>query len=1038
MDFLEEVRTKRQKLADVLSDEDYSGIREIVEELYPDRAHFIYELLQNAEDASATEATFALGSHSVSFEHNGRPFSKEDVWGITNIGKGTKKDQEDKIGRFGIGFKAVFAYSETPHIWSPTFSFKISELVLPARISPKSDLGQTTRFEFPFNNPKKIPSDAYAEIEAGLEELTEGTLLFLSHLKCVRWRISQGLPREVTRIQHSENHIEVRQQIGGKTTKSSHFLRFSQPVEGLEKQSISVAFELDRLPNVTAYEPEKPLARQLRIVPANPGTVSVFFPAEKETSGLRFHLHAPFVPELSRASIKDAPPNDPLFKQLAAVVGDSLHRIRELNLLTVELLNVLPNPQDAIPPRYQPIRSAIIEEMNNQPLTPTHSGSHAPAKHLLHAKKSLKDLLSEEDIEFLVDYAERPPQWAIGAPQKNSNADRFLAGLATTEWDVKEFVELIANKATEGTRYISSPPYFVTGPDQEFMSWLSGKPVEWHQELYSLLNTELGAVGGCRRLRSLKIVRLNDGTYSVGSKCFLPSDSVEHDEVLPRVEVGVYTSGKSKTQQQNAKKLLEEIGVREVGEAEQVEAILKQRYTNASFRPRKQDLKRFIALVEKESDKASLFGEYFIFEGKDGKWRKPNGVFLDQPLADTGLSAYYDALGKDGERVALTEDYQDCGIAVRRLVKFAEAVGVQTRLEITTVCCSSNPQWSYLRSVGGDRYTSPINRDYHIPRLKELIAKRSLAISDLVWRTMSSLPPHPNYLQATYQRNQSWGAHYADSQLVHCLRIAEWVPQVNGLFVQPAEASRELLPEGFPFDPGWLWLKAIQFGREVAKRSEEHRQKQAVARELGFADNESLERAKRFAALPPEEQERILAGHEHREPSELPEHEPVNPERRAESVCAQAVDAPERRIEERTRSVSVGREAVKDKAALYLRQQYTNGDGEMICQACKGRLPFKLDDGNDYFEAVEFLSDLKKRHYQNYVALCPNHAAMLQYANGSRHLMQEKFADLAGNELEVVLAQRDTTIYFTKTHIVDLKSVIESEGKRREAEGDLS
>ena len=31
---------------------------------------------------------------------------------------------EDKIGRFGVGFKAVFAYSETPHIWSPTFSFQ--------------------------------------------------------------------------------------------------------------------------------------------------------------------------------------------------------------------------------------------------------------------------------------------------------------------------------------------------------------------------------------------------------------------------------------------------------------------------------------------------------------------------------------------------------------------------------------------------------------------------------------------------------------------------------------------------------------------------------------------------------------------------------------------------------------------------------------------------------------------------------------------------------------------------------------------------
>jgi len=146
MSFLSEVRSKRQKLADVLSDDDYSGIREIVEELYPLRAHFLYELLQNAEDAEATQASFRLHDTSLTFEHNGRPFTESDVWAITNIGKGTKKDQEDKIGRFGVGFKAVFAYSETPFIWSPTFSFKISELVLPTEIEAKPELGDISNY----------------------------------------------------------------------------------------------------------------------------------------------------------------------------------------------------------------------------------------------------------------------------------------------------------------------------------------------------------------------------------------------------------------------------------------------------------------------------------------------------------------------------------------------------------------------------------------------------------------------------------------------------------------------------------------------------------------------------------------------------------------------------------------------------------------------------------------------------------------------------------------------------------------------------
>jgi Rad3-related DNA helicase len=96
----------------------------------------------------------------------------------------------------------------------------------------------------------------------------------------------------------------------------------------------------------------------------------------------------------------------------------------------------------------------------------------------------------------------------------------------------------------------------------------------------------------------------------------------------------------------------------------------------------------------------------------------------------------------------------------------------------------------------------------------------------------------------------------------------------------------------------------------------------------------------------------------------------------------------------------------------------------MVCQICKTRLPFRLDDGNDYFEAVEFLPELSKRHYQNYLALCPNHAAMFQYANSSSACLENHFVNLAVNELGVLLAQKDLTIYFTKTHTADLKEVI--------------
>src|SRR5262249_39731228 len=155
-----------------------------------------------------------------------------------------------------------------------------------------------------------------------------------------------------------------------------------------------------------------------------------------------------------------------------------------------------------------------------------------------------------------------------------------------------EFVDLLREKTLRGRRYISKPPYFVDGPDRDFMDWLSGKSPDWHQKFYSLLFAELSPNGRWSRLKDAGVVRLSDGSYDVGTSCFFPADGVDTDDAMPRVDARVYTAGRSKAQQENARKLLEQIGVRQVGEAEEIEVILRRRYTHVNFKPQKQDLKR--------------------------------------------------------------------------------------------------------------------------------------------------------------------------------------------------------------------------------------------------------------------------------------------------------------------------------------------------------------------------------------------------------------------------------------------------------------
>lgn len=1035
MSVINDVRAEREDLARVL--EKHSGIRKIVEDLYPDSAHFIYELLQNAEDRGATEVKFLLTSDRLIFEHNGDPFRPEDIYAITDIGEGTKAHDDDKIGRFGVGFKAVFAYSETPHIWSPTFSFKICRLVLPFELdSPAGLLGQT-RFEFPFDNPKKTAADAHQEIQIGLSELAETTLLFLPNIESIKWELKDEMSGEILRVAHTDSHIEVMKQVDGRTTTSAHFLKFSQPVAGLEKQRVAIAFSLDLLPNIQNFSHEKPLSAQLKIVPV-PGQVAVFFPAGKETSGLRFHLHAPFVPELSRASIKETPANKPLFEQLAILTASSLHSIRELGLLSSDFLGVLPNPQDSLGARYLPIRAAICEAMNAERLTPTHAKGHAPARTLVQAKSALKDLLSHGDIEFLIDYDDEPPQWAASRALQGTNVEKFMNGLAITDWDIDEFVSCIDEKAAEGNW---------RGVNAQFMEWLAGKNVEWHQQFYALLAKEPDAQSALRRLNRCKIVRLTDGHYSVGSKCHFRSDGGLKSAAVLWVDDAVYTAGKGKTQQESARKFLGDVGVTSVGERQFVEAILKDGYTSDSRTLNQREyathLRRFMKLLDEEPASASLLSSHHIFLGEDDRWHQPISIYLDAPYLETGISEYIDIFGTSDKMFALADAYASMPIDIPKVTRFAEKLGSITRISVTTQRCSNNPSWDVLRAVPGERYTTPIDRDYAIRHFSKLAERKSVRLSKLLWETMRLLPEthygydwatYENPLRATYRKNESNGARFADSVLVHQLRNYAWVPQGEAEFVKPALARSELLPEGFTFDAGWPWLKAIQFGKNIeaqsaaakaqaAAVSDREKTQNEAAKALGFDDAET---ARKAAEIPADELNRFYAEWEHRKNFQLPENEPKNPERRALKVSALAGDAPGKATEPRTRSVSVGVGAVKQEAEQYLRQQYTNPDGEMICQICTKPLPFRLSDGRHYVEKVEFFDDAEKRHFQNYLALCPNHAAMFQYALGSGDLIREMFLVCDDGNLEIILAGRDASIYFTRTHLADLKAVMES------------
>lgn len=425
--FLQALHKKRS--ADVKVLNQYKGIKKTLTLLYPDKAHFIYELMQNAEDTTASEITFRLSPEKLVFEHNGKPFTKKNVWSITDIGDSSKGNDDTSIGKFGVGFKAVFIYTNTPIVYSGRFAFKIFDLIVPEPITPLSKNTSSTIFEFPFNNPKKSPEFAISQIEEGLCALGDNTLLFLSHIRKITYTLPDGSEGSLQRIDHKNGRIEIHTQHPHSDNTISHWLHFYKDVDVTDDEGESKTCRI-----AIAYQLEQNKEKSWKIVPVTDGgQVSIYFPAEKEPFNLHFHLHAPFASTVARDSVRDCPENDALRDYIAGLIVESLTAIRDQGLLNMSFLAVLPNPKDNLSAFYKPIREKIVEAFNSRELTPTKSRKYAKAENLYRGGLvKVSDTINDADLKFLTD--DKKALWVANPPPQRQREDNFLNSLEIKDW----------------------------------------------------------------------------------------------------------------------------------------------------------------------------------------------------------------------------------------------------------------------------------------------------------------------------------------------------------------------------------------------------------------------------------------------------------------------------------------------------------------------------------------------------------------------------------------------------------------------------
>jgi hypothetical protein len=338
-----------------------TAVLELLGHLYSDRSHFIFELIQNAEDAGATELTFELFGDRLEVRHDGRPFTAADVRGICGVSQGTKAEDLTQIGRFGIGFKSVYAYTNTPRIYSSDEHFRIEKYVRPFSVEPLDEPGTGTLFVFPFDRAEVSATVAVQEISAALSSLDVETLLFLRSIERVRScghrTPERVLERTSTTGDGPGRHVTLtsrRDQGRG----DEEWLVWHRRLDALGEPDLGVEIAFMAHTEIDAR----------RLVRRESSPLIVFFPTQKETF-LGFLIQGPYRTTPARDNVPEHDPwNRALVRETASLLVDVLADLRDAGLLTVDILQALPLDAGRFPPEtmfralFDAARAALARE----------------------------------------------------------------------------------------------------------------------------------------------------------------------------------------------------------------------------------------------------------------------------------------------------------------------------------------------------------------------------------------------------------------------------------------------------------------------------------------------------------------------------------------------------------------------------------------------------------------------------------------------------------------------------------------------------
>jgi len=759
---------------------------------YADRAHFIYELLQNAEDAldrrgsreGSRTVQFKLSHESLRISHFGAQFTEGDVRGICGIAESTK--DHFAIGRFGIGFKSVYAFTDRPSVSSGDEHFSIENFVWPRKQKPCADRADETVFVLPF---RKDDAEAASDIAAGLRQLGPRTLLFLRHIDSVSWDVVDGpsgtYMRDVPEVL-APNVRRVRvlgEEHGRDLNVDETWMIFKRPILG-EGDSQLGRVEIAFLCAVDGAD------RSVGVRPVSKSSLVVFFPTIVETH-LGFVLQGPYRTTPSRDNVHTRDEwNQRLVRETAELVVDAVRYLRDVDALSAQALAALPLDREMFAGGsfFAPIFEATRTVLRAERVLPAHGGGYVYAGQARIARgQELRNLFSSQQLADLFGTGEGTG-WVTGEVTQDRTPE--LRDYLMREVGVpEERPESVIRRLTT--------------------SFLEAQPDAWIATLYRYLRTqsELMRYGP---LRSLPLIRLEDGTH-------LPAFTNDQPQVfLPTSTTSeCLTVRRSLCEDEEVRAFLEEVGLKEPDAIEEVLRVILPRYedNNSTVLPDTYaaDIEHLLHAFGSDTTtsrrdllRARLSDSYFVGAIEMGSGMRtlarPEGLYL----ATQQLKELFESVAG----VWLVDDSVDVlrGEAIRDMLG---SCGAKRNIDAQRI----QPGFDYrdleaMRAATGDaRYSYDVSiTDYTLRGLEALLQHLpSLPFEDACRRLRvfwDELCAFANRSTSAFHGVYAW-FYYSerhrrfDAQFIRLLNDIAWVPTPSGALERPCNVVFETI------DPAW-------------------------------------------------------------------------------------------------------------------------------------------------------------------------------------------------------------------------------------------